>query len=275
MKINTSKVIGLQFSIFSPEEIERRSVAEIVTQEGYESDIPKIGGLFDPRMGVLENGKLCPTDKMDNKTCPGYFGHINLAVPVFYLHLINWIIKFLKCTCWKCSKILIQEEKIPYLMRYKRIDRFNELYKLTEKVPNGQCPYCDAYRPKKINRDQKENISKIKAEWEINKEKEVIYWSAEDVLNIFKKITDEDLMLMGLNPKLCRPDWLICTKLNVPPPYVRPSVRNETNTRMEDDITHKLCDIIKTNRSLRQKMNKPTYNDNHILEQWIDLLQRS
>ena len=51
-------VVGIQFGLFSPEEIERKSVAEIYTHETYDGDTPKIGGLFDPRMGVLENGIL-------------------------------------------------------------------------------------------------------------------------------------------------------------------------------------------------------------------------
>ena len=40
------KVVGIQFSLFSPEEIERKSVAEITTHETYDGDIPKIGGLY-------------------------------------------------------------------------------------------------------------------------------------------------------------------------------------------------------------------------------------
>ena len=46
-------IVGVQFSIFSPEEIERSSVVEITSQTPYEGNEPKIGGLFDPRMGVL------------------------------------------------------------------------------------------------------------------------------------------------------------------------------------------------------------------------------
>ena len=30
-------------------------------------------------MGVNDHGKICPTDGLDNKFCPGYFGHIELA----------------------------------------------------------------------------------------------------------------------------------------------------------------------------------------------------
>ena len=45
--------------------------------------------------------------------------------------------------------------------------------------------------------------------------------------------------------KMVRPDWLICSVLPVPPPSVRPSVRQGAGLRSEDDITHKLIDIIK------------------------------
>ena len=52
----TESIVGIQFGVFSPDEITRRSVVEITTHSTQEG---KIGGLADPRMGVLENGKLC------------------------------------------------------------------------------------------------------------------------------------------------------------------------------------------------------------------------
>ena len=92
-KQNTSKtnakIIGLQFSILSPEEIRNGSVAEITTKETYINNKPCIGGLFDPRMGVLEPGLICPTDGLDYMQTPGYFGHIELARPVFYIQYLR------------------------------------------------------------------------------------------------------------------------------------------------------------------------------------------
>ena len=44
---------------------------------------PVVNGLFDPRMGVIDHGKICPTDNLDNRFCPSYFGHIELVLPVF------------------------------------------------------------------------------------------------------------------------------------------------------------------------------------------------
>ena len=67
---NIDKVVGFQFSMMSPEDILKYSVAEIITQETYDGDNPKIGGLFDLRMGVLDHGKLCPTDGLDKNHTP-------------------------------------------------------------------------------------------------------------------------------------------------------------------------------------------------------------
>ena len=78
-KDNSAKIIGIQFSMLSPEEIRKGSVAEITNRDTYINNKPVIGGLFDPRMGVLEPGLICPTDGLDYMQTPGYFGHIELA----------------------------------------------------------------------------------------------------------------------------------------------------------------------------------------------------
>ena len=95
---------------------------------------------------------------------------------------------------------------------------------------------------------------------------------AEDVERIFRRISDEDINALGFNKDWCRPEWLICSCLPVPPPAVRPSVRADNNTRMEDDITHKLCDIIKTNKTLKYKMSQTSTNKKAI-DEWYQLLQ--
>jgi len=74
--------------------------------------------------------------------------------------------------------------------------------------------------------------------------------TAERVYEILKNITDSDCKLIGLNPKLARPDWMIITILPIPPPTVRPSVMFDISTRAEDDLTFKLGDILRTNKSL-------------------------
>ena len=102
---NVSKIIGIQFSIMSPEEILKGSVAEITNRETYVNNKPVIGGLFDPRMGPIDPGVICPTDGLDYMKCPGYFGHIKLARPVFYYQYLGTVLKILRCVCIKCSAL--------------------------------------------------------------------------------------------------------------------------------------------------------------------------
>ena len=100
-----SKIIGIQFGVLSPEAIRAGSVANIHKRDTYINGKPVIGGLFDPRMGVSEPGLVCPTDGMTYMDTPGYFGHIDLAKPVYYIQFLNTIIKILRCICLKCSKL--------------------------------------------------------------------------------------------------------------------------------------------------------------------------
>ena len=92
---NVSPIIGIQFSIMSPDEIRKSSVAHITDRNTYDNNRPVVGGPFDARMGVLEPGLICPTDGLDYMQTPGYFGHIELARPVFYIQYLTTIRKIL------------------------------------------------------------------------------------------------------------------------------------------------------------------------------------
>ena len=120
-----SRIIGLQFSILSPDEIRKSSVANIVSRDTYVNNKPVIGGLFDPRMGVLDPGLICPTDGLNYMKTPGYFGHIELARPIFYIQYLNTVVKILRCVCIKCSKILIDKTKYDYLFKLSSKKRWD------------------------------------------------------------------------------------------------------------------------------------------------------
>ena len=76
--------------------------------------------------------------------CPGYFGHINLALPVFYYHFIPYIIKILRCVCFRCSNILIDKSN-PMIMNEikKRVgkSRFNYVYDKCIANKNKKCHF--------------------------------------------------------------------------------------------------------------------------------------
>lgn len=252
---------GIRFCIMSPEEIQRMSVAEIFKTDTYVSTEPVVNGLFDPRMGVLDHNKVCLTCEQKNTFCPGHFGHINLAKPVFYIQFFDIVKKLLKCVCFRCSKLLINTEsdqiKAILNRKYSRQKRWELLYKLCSKVKRcGQDTIdgCGAKQPDKIYR---EPIVKIIMEWkDLGEESKKQIMSAEEVLRILKRISDKDAEILGFSRKYNRPEWMICTTLPVPPPSVRPSVRTDTGQRSEDDLTHKLCDIVKSNNALKMKIEK-------------------
>ncbi len=58
---------------------------------------------------------------------------------------------------------------------------------------------------------------------------------------------------MGLNPAFARPEWMVITRLAVPPPAVRPSIMTDTISRREDDLTCKLAEIVKYNTLLKNQ----------------------
>jgi DNA-directed RNA polymerase II subunit RPB1 len=272
--MNISKIVGIQFSILSPDEIRKGSVAEITSRDTYVNNKPVIGGLFDPRMGVLEPGLICPTDGLDYMKTPGYSGHIELARPVFYIQYLNVIQKVMRCVCFKCSKLLVSKEKYKQALKLQSEARWKYVFALASKMKRcGEDTEdgCGCLQPNKI---RKEGLATIYAEWkgeEADSDPLVIKVTPEMVLKIFKRISDEDVSFMGFSPVYSRPDWMVCQVMSVPPPAVRPSVKHDSQQRSEDDLSHILVNIIKTNKTLQEKIqnNAPA----NVVDDWTTVLQ--
>tara|TARA_B100001175_G_scaffold317914_1_gene337504 strand:- start:1198 stop:5715 length:4518 start_codon:yes stop_codon:yes gene_type:complete len=278
-----SKIIGIQFSLLSPHEIQKSSVAEIVNRDTYVNNKPVLGGLFDPRMGILEPGFICPTDGLDYIQTPGYFGHINLARPVFYIQYLSTLMKVLRCVCVKCSKLLINKDKYSYLLKYNNDERWNKVFAIASKKKRcGECSHngCGCLQPKL----KKEGLATLIAEWN-EKEEEIKNYEfnktedgkmnmkliPEVVIKILRKISDEDVNFMGFSPIWSRPEWMVCQTMAVPPPAVRPSVKHDSQQRSEDDLTHIIVNIIKANKTLQEKMEQNA--NSNVIDDWTTVLQ--
>ena len=277
-----SKIIGIQFSILSPYEIQKGSVVEITNRDTHINNKPVLGGLFDPRMGVLDPGMICPTDGLDYVQTPGYFGHINLSRPVYYIQYLSTIMKICRCVCIKCSKLLIDKEKYSYLLKSNAETRWNKVFSLASKKHRcGEDSHngCGCLQPK----IRKEGLATIIAEWNDKEEEFNNYdFKKEDtkmtmkiipemMLKIFKKISDEDVNFMGFSPIWSRPDWMICQVLAVPPPQVRPSIKHDAQQRSEDDLTHIIINIVKANKMLQEKIEQNSASN--VIDDWTTVLQ--
>ena len=261
------RIAGIKFEVLSPQEIRRMSVAKIITPETYDDDgFPIEGGLMDPRLGVIDPGLRCRTCGGKAGECPGHFGHIELAAPVIHVGYAKLIAKLLNATCRECGRLLlkdsIRDKFIEEIENRKRLGQdyeevIKEVYRRAKAVK--KCPHCGA-----------EQI-------EVKFEKPVYYYEGEhrltpkDVRERLEKIPDEDLPALGLNPKAVRPEWFVLTVLPVPPVTVRPSIILETGERSEDDLTHKLVDIIRINQRFLE--NKEAGAPQLILEDLWELLQ--
>ena len=278
-------VVGIQICVFSPDEIERRSVVEITNSGTYEGNEPKIGGLFDPRMGVLDNGKECRSCGQTNHKCPGHFGHFRLARPVYYIQFLPFIQNVLSCVCIRCSKLLVDKSFRKHFLKRKGEARWRDVLTASKEIKRCGQETEDGCGARQPTRYIREGIARIVAEWDsidsvpsegtanaAKEQKQSQPLEVEFVLRLFRRILDEDVDFMGLSRYWCRPDWMICTVLPIPPPQVRPSVIQDNNQRSEDDLTHKLAEIIKTNNTYLQPRIQANAAKS-VIDEWTNVLQ--
>eukprot|EP00005_Dracoamoeba_jomungandri_P005646 CAMPEP_0174262196 /NCGR_PEP_ID=MMETSP0439-20130205/12829_1 /TAXON_ID=0 /ORGANISM="Stereomyxa ramosa, Strain Chinc5" /LENGTH=1899 /DNA_ID=CAMNT_0015346859 /DNA_START=57 /DNA_END=5756 /DNA_ORIENTATION=+ len=288
-------VKAMQFGIFSPEEIRETSVCKVEFHEGFENGKLKEGGLLDQRMGTIDRHKHCLSCAGTISECPGHFGHIELAKPMFNIGFLKPVVKILRCVCFHCSMLLSDMSDYKFRMTQELKNpkhRFAQVYKIcsTKKIcttgedededgeklvdekgeritPHGGCGNIQP----KIMRDGMKLIAEFKEVMDDTIEKKQVL-TAEKVHNILKRISPEDCRAMGLDPEWAAPDWMVITVLPVPPPSVRPSIiRDSSGARCEDDITNKLSDVVKANQKLEQQEKGGAAA--HVISQYAELLQ--
>ncbi len=271
------KVIGsIEFGILSPQEIRKMSAAEITVPDTYDDDgYPIEGGLMDKRLGVIDPGLRCETCGARVGGCPGHFGHIELARPVIHVGFAKTIHRILESTCRECGRIKLTDEEIAeYTKKFEVMsDRKKAKDRLIKEIHKKAkermvCPHCGAPQfPLKFERPT--------IYWELRKDEEGNEYRhrmmPSEIRDRFEKIPDKDLQLLGLHPGNARPEWMILTVLPVPPVTMRPSITLESGIRAEDDLTHKLVDIIRINNRL--KSNIEAGAPQLIIEDLWDLLQ--
>jgi DNA-directed RNA polymerase beta' subunit len=269
--IDIETVKGIQFSLLSPDEIIKRSVCEVTKTDTYAGNEPVVNGLFDIRMGALELNRLCGTCGLKASLCPNHMGHIVLETPLFHIMFYDVTRKLMKCMCFHCSKLIISEdttdkhfkEEITRIKGIKNnLKRFEGYVKFITNVQSkykngGICGFdgstgCE----NKLHYNVKKTPFKLHLEYMEDKVKGEVEITAEQVLKVFSRLSDKDIELLGFNPIWSRPEWLLCTVLPVPPPAVRPSIIEENGQRREDDLTHKLCDIVKFNQFYKEKKER-------------------
>ncbi len=245
------QVRALRFALLSPDQVKKLSAAKIVTPELYDIDgFPVDGGLMDLRLGAIDPGVRCRTCGQRFKECLGHHGSIELARPAFHIKYIPLIELCLRSFCVHCGKLTIADDKQKDLPPGLRAKKARDAKK---------CPHCF------------ETLERVKLEkpstFMLGKRR----LSPIEVRERLVAIKDEELRKIGINPKSCRPEWAVISLLLVPSVTVRPSITLDTGERSEDDLTHKLSDIIRANQRLWENLNAGA--PEVIIEDLWDLLQ--
>src|SRR3989338_5338716 len=185
----------------------------------------------------------------------GHFGFLELARPLIHVKYVDAILTFLRCTCRDCGKLLIDkkikvviedEEEAPVTTEdgEDEISTKKELRAVSAAVKNvKKCPHCGA---------KQFSIKIEKPTTYLEDDKRI---SPIDIRMRLERINDQDIAFLGLDPKFARPEWMVLNVLPVPPVTIRPSITLETGERSEDDLTHKLGDIVRINQRLFENIN--------------------
>ncbi|MAK40412.1 MAG: DNA-directed RNA polymerase subunit A' [Euryarchaeota archaeon] len=283
------RIESILFTLMDPNEIRKMSSVEVKTADTYKDDGHAYKqGLMDPKMGVIDPGIRCETCGNKHEECPSHFGHIALELPVMHIGFTNLIKTCLKATCNSCSKILLldapethpldpeKSEQDYYRDRVNDIilkhgvggREFKKIIKDIENVCSGAkraiCMHCGSEQGK-ILLDKPTTFKEKKADKGEHK------LNARDIREWLEKIPDEHLIFLGMEKTASRPEWTIMKVLPVPPITVRPSITLESGDRSEDDLTHKLVDVLRINQRLRE--NRDSGAPQLIVEDLWELLQ--
>ncbi len=283
------RIDSIRFTLMDPNEIRKMSSVEVKTADTYKDDGHAFKqGLMDPKMGVIDPGIRCETCGNKHEECPSHFGHIALELPVMHIGFSMLIKTCLKATCNKCSKVLLLDAPETHPLDPEKSeqdyyrDKVNdvilkhgvggrEFKKVTKDIENicagpkrAICMHCGSEQGK-IILDKPTTFKEKKADKGEHK------LNARDIREWLEKIPDEHLIFVGMEKDVSRPEWTIMKVLPVPPITVRPSITLESGDRSEDDLTHKLVDVLRINQRLRE--NRDSGAPQLIVEDLWELLQ--
>ncbi|XP_062858765.1 DNA-directed RNA polymerase III subunit RPC1 isoform X1 [Trichomycterus rosablanca] len=301
------KISHICFGMKSAEQMRQQAHIQVVSKNLYSQDTshtPLPYGVLDHRMGTSEKDRGCETCGKNLADCLGHYGYLDLELPCFHIGYFKATIGILQMICKTCSRIMLSKEERQQFLDHLRRPGLPYLQKrgLKKKISDkcrkkSVCLNCGAFNGpvKKCGllkiihekyKTTKKVVDPIVSDFlhsfdiaiEHNKEVESLLTRAQEnlnplvVLNLFRRIPNEDVPLLLMNPEAGKPAYLLLTRLLVPPLCIRPSVVSDLKSGTnEDDLTMKLTEIIFLNDVIK-KHRMTGAKTQMIMEDW-DFLQ--
>lgn len=281
--IKKAEVLGIQWSCLTATQLRALSVVTVTKPSSKDggANEDRTGTPYDSRLGEQRNRTPCGTCGKLNTDCSGHFGIIELPVPVYNLEFLDVTLKLLQSVCTHCSRPRMRPEYIKMQRFTSRLHAFDRLKAIASKCGGliKKCPWDSPDDDHKCS----EILSKIEAANPKKGDTAKIYYSvthggetireeftAQMALNVFNKISNETLEILGFNESLLnhpsftskkyflqedqhhvhqfRPEAMIFEVFLVLPPPARPWVisEQEENERKDDDLTDKYNSMLKS-----------------------------
>ena len=294
-----SNLLEIQFDHLSNDSVKALSVKEISYPDTYEGGFAKKNGLLDNSMGTTTNHTSCLYCGGTYLQCEGHIGRITLGKPQFHTGFLPHVINIFKCVCLDTCKLLLQSvpKTVVKKRRRHRIRDVRNMCLSLKKSPYTNFPVpkvtlesnqnkrngcsinviCDYVFEKKDMKEDPECVSKF-----VDAKKRIIcsdnisvikdssdgdvalirvHMCPEECFKVLQCISKDDLDVMGYSENA--KDFIIRT-YPVPPLAIRPSLRNDvfSDGYGENNLTQKLCDIVKWNNRYVEEISKPDVSKN-------------
>ena len=257
----------IKLRYYSDDEIRALAVIKITHAGTYDRGVPKLEGLNDPRLGLVDHTIRCPTCFKSN--CDQHYGYVELVRPVYRVGVINFVIMILRCLCRECARA-----------KYTYDPQNNDLVYISETIQNVKnpkeklriisdmcknkltCTYCNAPQPQYARRarcfiDAVYRTKELSSEFVVARGPKYLKFLKTRFMP-----DDAASMLWAMDPamrlhmELDRPENLVINLQIIPPPNIRPSnFVGETKVRSENDMTCALQDIVRTNMEFSEFLN--------------------
>ncbi|PON73285.1 RNA polymerase Rpb1, domain [Trema orientale] len=146
-----TRIESVKFTVPSSKDIRDMAVVEVKRAKFLNGDTCYPNGLSDARMGPTHPSTACETCHMPSRFCPGHFGYIELAAPVYNVGYLSTILDVMKCICKVCFRILLVEDLrisyydkmvSPHVEPWEKSELFKEIVKKCTTKAVMNCPRC-------------------------------------------------------------------------------------------------------------------------------------